>query len=130
MLKPRIIILKYCLIPTNMFKMLLNIRIFMKSQILDFCNLKRLNEIDVEWMTEFQRVARIATRRPWNEQVVIEVTSWNETFLCTLKRKKNVVWWNKLKWLLNVLHRVMKLYSLGMGIKATLLEGLRISLTM
>jgi hypothetical protein len=46
----------------------------------------------VEWMTEFQPVARIATWRPWNKQVISEVTSWNETFFCTLKRKKNVVW--------------------------------------
>jgi hypothetical protein len=30
----------------------------------------------------------------------------------------------------DVFHHVMKLYSLGMGIKATLVEGLRISLTM
>jgi hypothetical protein len=31
---------------------------------------------NVEWMTEFQPAARIATWRPWNKQVVSEVTSW------------------------------------------------------
>jgi hypothetical protein len=44
----------------------------------------------VEWMAEFQRVARIATRQPWNSVVR------NETFFCTLKKKK-CLWWNKLK---------------------------------
>ncbi len=78
---------------------------------------------DVEWMMEFQQVARIATWRPWNKQVVSEVTSWNEMFFCILKRKKNVVWWNKLKWLLNVFHHNMKLYCLGMGIKELSLKG-------
>ena len=78
---------------------------------------------DVEWMTEFQPAARIATWRPWNKQVVSEVTSWNETFFCTLERRKNVVWWNKLKWLLNVFHHNMKLYCLGMGIKELSSKG-------
>jgi len=80
-------------------------------------------EIFVEWMTEFQQVARIATWRPWNKQVVSEVTSWNETFSVLWKEKKNVVWWNKLKWLLNVFHHIMKLYCLGMGIKELSLNG-------
>jgi len=83
----------------------------------------RWSEAIVEWMTEFQQVARIATWWPWNKQVVSEVTSWNETFFCTLKRKKNIVWWNKLKWLLNVFHHNMKLYCLGMGIKELSLKG-------
>ena len=39
------------------------------------------------------------------------------------KEKKNVVWWNKLKWLLNVFHHNMKLYCLGMGIKELSSKG-------
>ncbi len=71
-----------------------------------------LNLTFVEWMTEFQWVARIATWQPWNEQVVSEVTSWNEMFSVLWKERKMlydetnwndywmyfIMWWNYIVW--------------------------------
>jgi hypothetical protein len=53
---------------THFLARLVNVKIKWNQQL--------LNHIIVEWMTEFQPAARIATWRPWNKQVVSEVTSW------------------------------------------------------
>jgi len=70
----------------------------------------------VEWMMEYQRVARIPTRQPWKKLSLRLCQKWNVFYI--LKRR-NVLWWNNWWWDCNMLWNV---YSLLLGIKVILFE--------